>query len=150
MELTRAIEIELQKATGVKRRQKETKAKFVRRLIRSADKLEDDDWMTLSEAAQEFVGVARNRRRVNVADDVGESGGHVDRPVRTRVYDIVLANPTIPKTTLLETLANEGFKVNRHTIGSARRHFRMVLEYLRSRGLLVEPEEGTASEAQKT
>lgn len=131
--LSKKIERELQKVTGVKHRPGETVERYYRRLLRLSGRLRGEKWRSLADETQEFVNATRTKPVAGGKDGKEAGPGDV---VLERIFDMVLHNATIKSTEISETLEKDGIKLSHHTIGPYRRSFLKALRHLKKRELL--------------
>jgi hypothetical protein len=100
---TSAAEVELQNLTKVKPKSKESRARYLARLVREVDKIDDDKWPELSEEAQtwvndsvkavkeekeipDFPGVnGKGNGAASGGDDDGDDEGEAPKSKKTKV-----------------------------------------------------------------
>ena len=157
------VEKELQVLTGVKRKAKEGKQRYLPRLLNAVNDLPDDRWDDISPEAQGWanLGMKSLKKKEEIVDfpedqssTVKESEtkkGSVEKKtkketkaeteparvgIKTRIKEMLLDNPKVRSTEIYDKLCSEGIKPSPHTVTGIRSEFRHTLRVLKSRGLL--------------
>ena len=160
-----SVEKELQDLTGVKRRAKEGKQRYLPRLLNAVNDLPDDRWDDVSPEGQEWsnLGMKSLKKKEPISDfpdsqastpeksktETGpvekktkkETKAETEPPrvgIKTRIKEMLLDNPKVRSTEIYDKLSSEGIKPSHHTVTGIRSEFRHTLRVLKSRGLLKE------------
>ncbi len=160
-----SVEKELQDLTGIKRRAKEGKQRYLPRLLDAVNDLPDDRWDDVSPEGQDWAnnGMKSLKKKETIPDfpdsqpattekpetktkKVGdqakkETKAKTDTPskgIKVRIKEILLDNPKARATEIYDMLYKEGIRPSHSTVIGIRSEFRHTLRVLKSRGLLKE------------
>ena len=162
MVASNVMEKELQEITGVKKRSKEGKQKYLLRLLNAISDLPDDRWDDVSPEAQKWcnLGMKSLKKEEEIPDfsdeQVSSTGEDeteakpVGKPtkkgikgsvpatvgIKTRIKEMLIDNPKVRSTAIYDMLYKEGLRPSHHTVTGMRSEFRHTMRVLKSRGLL--------------
>lgn len=141
MILTPGVAQELVDVAKLRRLPNEPAAAFCRRLARAVDALPDDDWTTLSEAAQRWVQKAiaslHQGRNPPLPDGLSPLFGFKrDGRVGDLIRRMLIMEPELGAKELSERLTAQGHEATTLIIDQVRRQFLFALTFLESEGML--------------